>query len=73
MAILEAIRVLTRSQGSGTFLAMPKSQLLQLTFEMALKMKYTTIVKIVTTREANSMAPSVMVTMVPTWPSVSGE
>lgn len=52
MAILEAMGFLTRSQGSGTFLAMPKSQLLQLTFEMALKMKYTTIAEIEATREA---------------------
>ena len=52
MAILEAMGFLNRSQGSGTYLAMPKSQLLQLTFEMALKMKYTSIEQIEATREA---------------------
>lgn len=51
MAILEAMGFLTRTQGSGTYLSMPKSQLLQLTFDMALKMNYTTIEELEATRE----------------------
>ena len=52
MAILEAMGFLKRSQGSGTFLDMPKSHILQLTFKMALKMKYTTVEQVEATREA---------------------
>lgn len=51
MAVLEAMGFLTRNQGSGTFLSMPKSHILQLTFDMALKMNYTTIEHIEGTRE----------------------
>lgn len=51
MAILHAMGFLNRTQGSGTYLTMPKSQLLQLTFEMALKMNYTTIEELEATRE----------------------
>ncbi len=51
MAILEAMGFLNRTQGSGTYLAMPKSQLLQLTFDMALRMNYTTIKQLQVARE----------------------
>lgn len=50
-AILEAMGFIGRTQGSGTDLSMPKSQLLQLTFDMALKINYTTIEQLEATRE----------------------
>ena len=52
MAILEAMGFLNRTQGSGTYLAIPKSHLLQLTFKMSLRMNYATIEDMQQTREA---------------------
>lgn len=51
MAVLEAMGFVSRAQGSGTYLTMPRSQILQLTFNMALKMNYTTIEQLETARE----------------------
>jgi GntR family transcriptional repressor for pyruvate dehydrogenase complex len=51
MAVLDAIGFIKRAQGSGTYLTMPRSQILQLTFNMALQMNYTTIEHLTTARE----------------------
>lgn len=51
MAILEAMGFIKRAQGSGTHLTMPHSQILQLTFNMALKMNYTNIEQLESARE----------------------
>lgn len=51
MAVLEAMGFISREQGSGTYLQMPHSQILQLTFNMALKMNYTDIGQLETARE----------------------
>lgn len=51
MAVLDAIGFIKRAQGSGTYLTMPRSQILQLTFNMALRMDYTTIDHLTSARE----------------------
>ncbi|MFW2367011.1 MAG: FadR/GntR family transcriptional regulator [Desulforhopalus sp.] len=51
MAVLDAIGFIKRTQGSGTYLTMPRSQILQLTFNMALRMNYTSIEHLTSARE----------------------
>ena len=51
MAVLEAMGFITRTQGSGTYLSMPRANILKLSFDMALRFKYISIEQIEEVRE----------------------
>jgi GntR family transcriptional repressor for pyruvate dehydrogenase complex len=51
MSVLEAVGFITRTQGSGTFLSMPRSKFLQFYFDMALKLGFISIPQLEEVRE----------------------
>lgn len=51
MAVLEAMGFISRTQGSGTYLSMPRANILKLSFDMALRFKYINIEQLEEVRE----------------------
>ncbi len=51
MSVLEAVGFITRTQGSGTYLSMPRSKFLQFYFDMALKLGFISIPQLEEVRE----------------------